>query len=76
MSPKMECHSKLNVTKNGMYLKWNVTQKGMSLKKECHSKLNIILQGSCLQLSKSPNTSYTLYTLYFFLYLLSILVYS
>ena len=36
----------------------------------------IILQGSCLQLSKCPNTLYTLYTLYLFLNLLCILVYS
>ena len=39
-SLKMECHSKWNVTQNGMSLKvechskWNVTQNGMSLKME------------------------------------------
>ena len=31
----MECHSKLNVTQNGMSLKQNVPQYGMSLKVEC-----------------------------------------
>ena len=34
LSLKMECHSKWNVTQNGMPR----TQNGMSLKMECHSK--------------------------------------
>ena len=38
MALKMECHSRWNVTQNGMalkiecHLKWNVTQNGISLK--------------------------------------------
>ena len=39
----MDCHSKCNVTQNGMlpkmecHSKWNVTQNGMSLKIDYHS---------------------------------------
>ena len=46
MSLKMECHSKWNVTQNGMSLKiechskWNVTQKGMSHKKGISLKMD------------------------------------
>ena len=41
MSLKMECHSKLNVTKMECHSKWNVTtQNGMSLKMEYHLKGN------------------------------------
>ena len=39
-------------------------------------KKPIELQGSCLQLSKCPKYTYTLYTWYLFLNLLCILVYS
>ena len=49
----MECHSKWNVTQNGMLLKikfhskmedhskWTFTQNGSSLKMEVHSKWNV-----------------------------------
>ena len=32
MSHEMKCHSKWNVTQDGISLKWDVTQNGMSLK--------------------------------------------
>ena len=49
----MECHSRRNVTQNGMllkmkpqlkmecHLKWNVTKNGMSQTMDCHSKYNV-----------------------------------
>ena len=36
LSLKMECHSKWNVTQNGMSLQWNVTQNEITLQMECH----------------------------------------
>ena len=43
MSLKMECHSKLNVTENGMSLKMecHLNQNGMSLRIEYHLKWNV-----------------------------------
>ena len=47
LSLRMECHSKLNVTQNGMSLKkechseWNIAQNWMSLKMDRHSKWNV-----------------------------------
>ena len=52
----MGCHSKWNVTKNGMSLKmechskWNVTQNRMSLKMEYHSKWNVMKNGLSLKM--------------------------
>ena len=48
MSPKIECHSKWNVTQTEMSFKMdchskrNGTRNGMSLKMECHPKWNVI----------------------------------
>ena len=42
---------KINVTENReCHTKWNVTQKGMSLKMKCQSQWNIIKNGLPLQM--------------------------
>ena len=41
MSFKIQSHSKWDITKIECHTKCNVTQNGMSLKREGHSKLNV-----------------------------------
>ena len=65
-SLKMECHSKWNVTKNGMSLKkechskWNVTKNGISLKIECHPKWNVTQNGMSLKIECQSKLNGTL----------------
>ena len=35
----------INVTHNGMLLKWDITNNGMSIKMECHFKWNATFSG-------------------------------
>ena len=49
----MECHSKFNVTQNGMSLKTEFYLNGMSLKMEYHSKCNGTQSGMSLKMECS-----------------------
>ena len=52
----MECHSKLNVTQNGISLKGNTIEKGMSFKMECLFKNGMSLKMECpLKWKFTPN---------------------
>ena len=53
----MECHSKWNVIKNGMSLKSNVTQIGMSNKLECHTNWDVTQINKQIEKIVNPKTS-------------------